>query len=121
MSNNKKAINKRWREANPDAFKDYYKGKEQLFKARSVEQRKRNTSFVKEFKDQKACVDCKNIYPHYVLQFDHVRGDKVEDVSKMAGKGTSLKTIREEIDKCELVCANCHATRTFMRRQKMGQ
>lgn len=58
------------------------------------------------------CVDCgvKNLN---VLDLDHVRGEKVCDVSSMGT--TSLKRLFEEIDKCETVCANCHRLRTLRR------
>lgn len=36
----------------------------------------------------------------------------------MAQLGYSIKRISEEIKKCEIVCANCHAIRTHERRNK---
>lgn len=61
------------------------------------------------------CMDCKNVFPPECMDFDHVRGKKLFNVSKMVGR--SLTTFYAEIAKCELVCANCHRTRT-RRRQK---
>lgn len=63
----------------------------------------------------KPCKDCGNDYPYYVMQFDHVRGKKVDDVSRMA-RSVTLAVLRKEIAKCEVVCANCHAQRTHDRR-----
>ncbi len=60
------------------------------------------------------CVDCEVSYPHYVMQWDHVRGNKVNSISNLATRG-SWKAIEEEIAKCELVCGNCHAERTWQR------
>lgn len=65
----------------------------------------------------KPCTDCGKSYPHYVMQFDHTEGDKEDCVSVLVGKSKSKKTILDEIAKCELVCANCHAERTFRRRE----
>lgn len=64
------------------------------------------------------CTDCGVSYPPYVMQFDHVRGVKVTDIAKMmSGRSTyTVQDILEELDKCELVCANCHAIRTYNRR-----
>lgn len=60
-----------------------------------------------------SCADCGKTYPPYVLDFDH-REDKIENVSLLVYKrGWSEKRIREEIAKCDLVCANCHRERTF--------
>lgn len=54
-----------------------------------------------------ACVDCGNDNP-MVLEFDHVRGEKQNNVSYLMGGGYSINTIQKEIDKCEVRCANCH-------------
>ena len=63
----------------------------------------------------KPCMDCGREYPHYVLDFDHVRGDKRRAVSKM--KYCSVRLLLEEIAKCDVVCANCHRERTFKRKE----
>jgi len=59
------------------------------------------------------CVDCGVKYPSYVMQFDHVRGKKSFNIGNV--KGISLKRLLIEVEKCDLVCANCHAERTHMR------
>ncbi len=46
-----------------------------------------------------------------VLTFDHIRGKKKKDVSKMVAEGYSIEAIQQEIGKCEIVCANCHMRR----------
>lgn len=69
--------------------------------------------FVREAKER-PCADCKVQYPYYVMQFDH-RGDKKFNLSwayRMAG----FNQIKAEIEKCDVVCANCHAERTHRRR-----
>lgn len=58
------------------------------------------------------CMDCGVKYPPWVMQFDHLR-DKVNSVSKM--KLLRHETIVAEIEKCDLVCANCHADRSYKR------
>lgn len=67
--------------------------------------------FIKQVK-LKPCTDCKNNFPYYVMDFDHVRGEKSFNISIAAGK-YSLARIKEEIEKCDVVCANCHRERTF--------
>ena len=59
------------------------------------------------------CVDCGVSYPPYVMQFDHTGNDKFKPVSQMTNY--SLERVLEEIKKCDLVCANCHAERTHNR------
>lgn len=45
------------------------------------------------------------------LQFDHLR-DKQFNVSEMAQAGIALNKIKDEIAKCRVLCANCHAAHT---------
>jgi hypothetical protein len=66
------------------------------------------------YKNEKKCMDCEIEYPYYVLDFDHVRGNKIENVSNMA-KYYTWDEILKEIKKCELVCSNCHRIRTHKR------
>ena len=69
--------------------------------------------YVRNFKAGKPCLDCGKEYPHYVMEFDHVHGVKLSDISNL----TTISKLRIEIPKCELVCANCHRERTFKRRR----
>jgi hypothetical protein len=51
-----------------------------------------------------------------VLEFDHVRGIKVLDVSVMVARGYRWRRIESEIAKCVVRCANCHRRRTVIDR-----
>ncbi len=85
-------------------------------KLRYIEERKK---FLEKIKN-KACSDCGEKYPAWVMDFDHRDGQiKVSSVSKLAfRKISSFEKIKEEIEKCDLVCANCHRQRTYKRLQK---
>lgn len=56
-------------------------------------------------------MDCGEADP-IVLEFDHVRGEKADNISRMVHGTRSIAAIQAEIDKCEVVCANCHRRRT---------
>jgi hypothetical protein len=61
------------------------------------------------------CTDCGIKYPPYVMDFDHVKGQKEFNIgSKYHGR--SVDKLILEIEKCEIVCANCHRIRTHERR-----
>ena len=62
------------------------------------------------------CVDC-GCDDIDVLEFDHVRGTKTDNVADMVRKSVSVKRLFDEIDKCEVRCANCHRRVTKQRRQ----
>lgn len=70
----------------------------------------RNRDFVNEFKATKGCMDCGIINP-VVLDFHHVGDDKTKNISHMITKGYSLERIQLEINKCVVLCANCHRIR----------
>lgn len=68
----------------------------------------RNYSFY--YLKEHPCVECGETDPA-LLQFDHLR-DKYYSVSKMIQRGFLLFKIIEEINKCQVLCANCHARKT---------
>lgn len=51
------------------------------------------------------CVDCGESDP-IVLEFDHVRGKKRDDVSRIISRGLAVTTLFDEIAKCDVRCAN---------------
>ena len=60
------------------------------------------------------CTDCARFFPPQVLQWDHLPGHpKLGDISTL--NTLSRLEVLAEVAKCELVCANCHAIRTFER------
>jgi hypothetical protein len=54
-----------------------------------------------------------------VLDYDHTRGEKGFNIMHAVKRqmNISLSAIAEEIEKCDLVCRNCHALRTWEREQ----
>ncbi|MGB6839188.1 MAG: hypothetical protein WBE27_02885, partial [Microgenomates group bacterium] len=81
--------------------------------ARTRKARKQKSEFIREIKN-KACIDCGLKYPHYVMDFDHRNDDdKIINVAHAVTRNWSLTRIKEEIEKCDVVCANCHRIRTF--------
>jgi hypothetical protein len=83
-----------------------------------LEKAKRRKEQVRDFIRQaknKPCADCNQIYPYYVMQFDHVRGDKRLNIGNVSSRGLSMSKLIKEINKCDVVCANCHAIRTHQR------
>jgi hypothetical protein len=57
------------------------------------------------------CVDCQE-NDFLCLEFDHLR-DKTADVGHLLANGSSSwQKILAEINKCEVICANCHRRRT---------
>ena len=55
------------------------------------------------------CVDCGVSYPPCVMEFHHVRGDKLGTISKLVI--SSHQRLVAELAKCDLLCSNCHSIR----------
>jgi len=56
------------------------------------------------------CIDCKQPYHPAVYQFHHI-DPQTKDFSWDKGRLRSLSSVKKELDKCVLLCANCHAIR----------
>ena len=94
--------------------KSHYKKNIGKYKQRATLHRKKYKKALQAFKDGKRCVDCNREFPAHVLHFDHLTGSiKKGNVSRLISSG--FRMAFEEIKKCELVCANCHAARTYDR------
>lgn len=87
-------------------------------KTREIQKRLRREriDWINSLKESSPCMDCGVSYPYFVMQYDHVNG-KEYAISRAVLKYTNKETIMQEINKCELVCSNCHAFRTHSRRK----
>ena len=95
--------------------KAYYKKNPRSINESFIRRRDDIRQLVKEAKSV-PCVDCGHSYPYYVMDLDHLpEFDKKFDLSVAASKMRSIKSVKNEIEKCEPVCANCHRVRTFTR------
>lgn len=101
-------------------IQDFWKTKYRAYRSQCIQcdrlstknVRIKNQKLLAELKD-KPCIDCGIKYPPYVMEFDHVKEKKYKNVSLLV---TSKNKMLNEIEKCELVCANCHRERTHKRR-----
>lgn len=75
-------------------------------------------AWMAQLKSGLPCTDCGAVFPIYVMHWDHLpQFEKRDDVSAMVGTRTR-EAVLEELQKCELVCANCHVMRTVARARK---
>lgn len=73
-------------------------------------------AWVSELKRDVPCADCGGSFPGPVMHWDHLPGHiKVGEISVLAAERGRM-IVLEELKKCELVCANCHAIRTSRRK-----
>jgi hypothetical protein len=63
----------------------------------------------------KPCAECGLTFHPVAMHWHHLPGvEKAAELGNLA-KGGSRRRVLEEIAKCELICANCHAVRTFVK------
>ncbi|KKN63702.1 hypothetical protein LCGC14_0499370 [marine sediment metagenome] len=62
------------------------------------------------------CYDCNNTFPSFVFDFDNISDSPGHtSVSKLIHMGATNDVIQKELERCQLVCANCHRIRTHSR------
>jgi ribosomal protein L44E len=75
------------------------------------------TQEIHKYQMEKGCMDCGYNEHPAALEFDHhVDSEKSFNIGEQIGS-RSRERLWEEIAKCDVVCANCHAIRTATRRQ----
>ena len=102
-----KTFRKSWYEKNKD-------GHLANVKARKHEVRDLARNYVWEYLSVHPCVECGETDP-VVLEFHH-RSGKDKAVSELVAAGFSIATIQAEIEKCDVLCANCHRRKTMAER-----
>ena len=62
--------------------------------------------YITQIKQQARCESC-GIQDYRVLDFHHT-GKKSANIGEAANLGWSLKRVQLEIEKCRILCSNCH-------------
>lgn len=69
---------------------------------------------------KKGCYDCKKFHEN-AMEFDHVKGEKLVNISEIAKMRVDDKEmvslLKEELQKCEVRCVNCHKKETYARQR----
>jgi hypothetical protein len=93
-------------------YKDQQKQRE--YQRNKAKAKRERFSAIKCAAKARPCADCGVQYPCHVMQFDHLR-DKEFGLAGAALISVSEDQLLNEIAKCDVVCANCHAERTYQR------
>jgi hypothetical protein len=103
------------REKNREYGRNYYADPEtrQRMLRQMAERNKSQREIISSIKLDRGCVDCGYRLHPDALEFDHLR-DKSFTISECRSR--SINSLLAEIEKCEVVCANCHRIRTSNRR-----
>jgi len=94
----------------------YHLGEGQKEKSQQLQKKHREEikEYIRNYKESAGCVDCEEKYPYFILDLDHLR-DKEFNLSRFWKVTKDFEKVKKEIEKCEVVCANCHRIRTHSR------
>jgi len=95
-----------------DYTRAHYAANKQYYVDKAARHNAAAAKLVREAKSV-SCMDCGNTYPYYVMDFDH-RENK-EFTLGGSGSKSGRQKILAEIEKCDVVCSNCHRIRTATR------
>jgi hypothetical protein len=95
-------------------IRKHYKENKQYYLDKAEERKQRLYKDIIVVTKDKSCADCKHRFPTVCMDFDHVRGKKLFNIS-IGYYGVSITALLKEIEKCDVVCANCHRLRTASR------
>lgn len=106
-----------WKRQNPDRVKfsavEWRKSNPEKIKAYNLKQYNKRKEERREWWDEvknHPCQDCGGKFHPSAMEFHHVNGDK--EFTPSRGIYTMRKErILKEIEKCILICANCHRVR----------
>ena len=91
---------------------NWYKKNSKVHILKAKHRKDRNREFIHEYKVAHSCIQCGESDP-LVLDFDHRDPSKKSfGICDSVHNGRSLEKIQEEIDKCDMLCANCHRRKT---------
>jgi hypothetical protein len=72
------------------------------------ERRQKIATYVREIKANSKCERCSEAHPS-CLQFHHKNPEEKDlHIKEAVRNGWSFERLQKEIDKCEILCANCH-------------
>lgn len=101
------------RECGKKLTRSHYKRNKRAYLDRNTRARLRHRALIRRVKSR-PCADCGVQYPYYVMDFDH-RDGETKIFGLNAVNRMTLPGILREIEKCDVVCANCHRERTHRR------
>lgn len=95
-------------------YRKHYASNKEQYLARNKRTRKRRQARMLQQKANTPCSDCGGTFHPFIMEYDHrdpsTKNFSIGSIHKNAGR-----KLAEELEKCDLVCANCHKMRTFRR------
>ena len=97
------------KDCNKSYLRDHYQKNKKYYSDKRIRTKNRYREDFYDYLLGKSCLDCGNSDIR-VLEFDH-REDKLFNISQKKSI-MPIENLMNEINKCDILCANCHRIRT---------
>lgn len=114
-----KALNKkhsRCKQCEKEIEKANYEKRKDAIIARAYQYKQENVNLVNFYKQQ-GCCKCGE-KRGYVLDFHHINPNQKDNTIAHMIKSSSLENLKKEIEKCALLCANCHREFHYLEKEQ---
>ena len=75
--------------------------------------RKKKLEYMQRYKLLVGCAFCGYKEHYAALDFDHINPSEKSGTISQSYNGWGMKKIKDEIRKCQVLCANCHRVKTM--------
>lgn len=102
-----------------ECFREHFRARGELHLAQTADAKKARQHaayrYVRDLKKRSACRDCAAT-DWRLLEFDHLV-EKYLGITEFLSQGPGTERLKRELDRCEIVCRNCHRRRTAIDQQ----
>ena len=102
-----------WGNLQTGAYCDYLNNKNKYTESRKLN-REKHKIWLADYKKTLSCETCGENHPA-CLDFHHIDPSLKEDSINRIKQRYSLEYLKKEIEKCKVLCSNCHRIRTWKR------
>ena len=125
---NKKSASKlhsRCKECVRESVRQHYSKNKQYYIEKAIKHNEKyrliNKQFAWDYLKEHPCIDCGESDP-IVLEFDHINPlEKTVTISRLISGHPSWQKVLNEINKCRVLCANCHRRHTYYQQNSWGK
>lgn len=107
-SSNKDGLERYCKECHREKNRNHYVANKETYKESARKFKHQKREWYQELKQTLKCESCGED-KHWRLSFHHKDDNKEDSVSQMVIKNRSKEIILEEIEKCQVLCHNCHS------------
>ncbi len=105
-----------YKQKRSESWQKYYYKHGNKYRHRAISRNRKIKDNLKKqmlsYLQDKCCVSC-GIEDSRVLEFDHIDPDsKSASISRLINSTTNWDNVLQEINKCQILCANCHKIKT---------